>query len=246
VSDGSTVTTFHLRPRTVAYALAGATLSLVGVSVMLNVAKVAGIGVPAWLVDLFRLNAEENLPSFFSGTLFVIASMLSFWVSISIRGAHRSRALGWRFMTAVFLFLSFDELFAVHERLIEPMKAAFSLPGVLRFAWVLVYGVLVLVMGFVFLPLWLSLERRVRWILAIAAIEYLAGAVGFETLSGAVYTGAEGDILYGLLYTVEETLEMAGLVTLIYGLLLILSGSTLRIADATATDSGSVLTEVEA
>jgi uncharacterized membrane protein len=135
-------------------------------------------------------------------------------------------------MAVVFLFLSFDELFAVHERLMQPVLETFDLPGFLQFAWVPVYAILVMIVALVFLPLWRSLEHGPRWTLTIAGAAYLAGAVGFETLGGAVYTGTEGDVLYGVLYTMEESLEMLGLVALIYGLLLILSGSVVRIGDS--------------
>jgi hypothetical protein len=78
VSDGSVGTTFHVRPRVTAVWLGAVAVSLVGTSVVLGGAKLAGIEVPVWLVDLFRLNQEQNLPSFFSGCLFVIAAMLAF------------------------------------------------------------------------------------------------------------------------------------------------------------------------
>jgi hypothetical protein len=228
-----------VRPRSVALRLGLVVVVLVGISVALNIGKVAGLGIPTWLVDLFRLNQEENAPSFFSGLLLAWSSTLSYVTFKKENAARRPRSHVWLFLSPLLLFLSFDELFGVHELLIDVVAGSFELPRFLQFAWEPVYAILVLVVGALFWPLWRSQTNRLRLILAISAVCFVGGALGFETLGGIAYEGTEGDIVYGLLYTVEESLEMIGVVVFIYGLLLIMSGSALTIDEDADGDAQS-------
>jgi len=78
-----------------------------------------------------------------------------------------------------------------------------------------------LVLAAIFLPRWWQLEPTPRWWFAASAAVYLSGAVGFEMIGGAIYeaSNGQGGAAYALAYTVEETLEMVGLVMLTYTLL---------------------------
>lgn len=210
-----------VRPGRIALVLGGVAVTLVAISVVLNVAKVLFDSDRfLWVVDLFRLNRESNIPSFFSELLFLLAAVL---LVVVWRTRHGGGRWAWLLLAAVFTFLSYDELFSVHERLIEPVREALNLSGVFYFAWIPVYAAVVLVVGGLFWGAWRRLDRRHRLWFAAAGVTYLLGAVGFEMLGGARYSGAEGDLVYGLLYTVEESLEMAGLILFIYALLALLA-----------------------
>jgi hypothetical protein len=220
-----------LRPGRTAVLLAGVAAVLVSVSVILNTVKVlAGEGSFKWLVDLFRLNQERNIPSFFSGELCALSALLLAWVWVVKRGGSASRPATWLALSFLFGFLAFDELFAVHEELIDPLQERFELTGVLHYAWVLVYGLLVVVVGLAFWPVWRGLSTRLRTWFSAAALLYITGALVFEMLQGALYTGSEGDLVAGFLYTVEESLEQAGLIMFIYALLSLLSDSRASLA----------------
>lgn len=211
-----------LPARRVASSLASVAFTLVAISLVFGAAKAfSRDAVPEWLGDLFSLNQEGALPAFFSGGLLLISSGL-FATTWFVEGRTNRRRVMWLVLAAVFMFLSFDELFAVHERLVGPMNERFRLPDFLRFAWVLVYLPLVAVVAVGFWRVWLELPHHIRKAFAAAAVVYLTGAVGFEMVSSARYTGNDADIVYGLIYTVEETLEMVGLILLIYALLSLL------------------------
>lgn len=210
-----------IQPRRAALVLGGVAVTLVAISVVLNAAKLLlDFERFDWLVDLFRLNREANLPSFFSGVLFLLSAAL---LVVVWRTRHGGGRLPWLIMAGIFGFLAFDELFSVHERLIEPVREAFDLSGVLYFAWIPGYAAVVLGAGGLFWGVWRRLGMRHRLLFAAAATVYLLGAVGFELLDGAWYSATEGDIVYGLLYTIEESLEMAGLVLFVYALLVLLA-----------------------
>lgn len=215
---------FVFRPRRVALWLTGIAVGIVGIGVVLNVAKVVfGDSRFEWLVDLFRLNGEENIPSFFSGVLFLVSTTL-LAVVWRVNPAVVRRPVAWPVLAAVFGFLGYDELFGVHERMIDPLRERFELSGAFSFAWILVYGVLVVAVGAMFWAPWRRMEPRLKRWFAASAVVYVAGAIGFEMVGGSVYTGTEGDIVYGLVYTIEESLEMAGLIMFIFALLSLLAG----------------------
>lgn len=210
-----------VRPGRAALVLGGVAVTLVAISVVLSVAKVVFHSDRLeWLVDLFRLNREANIPSFFSGVLFLLAAALLVVVWRTRRGGGR---WAWMLLAGLFTFLTYDELFSVHERLIDPLREALDLSGALYFAWIPVYAVAVLAVGGLFWGVWRRLSRRQRFWFAAAATTYLIGAVGFEMVGGARYSGEEGDLVYGLLYTIEESLEMAGLILFVYALLALLA-----------------------
>ncbi|MGH7926611.1 MAG: hypothetical protein ACREQV_02295 [Candidatus Binatia bacterium] len=71
------------------------------------------------------------------------------------------------------------------------------------------------------------LPSRIQFLFCLAAILYVGGATGVESL-GAIYWEMhdlqnEGDLTYNMIATVEETLEMAGTLVFIHALFLYIS-----------------------
>jgi hypothetical protein len=191
---------------------------------------ITGHGHIHGIFPLFDLGAERNIPSCFSGCLLFLNAML-FALLATTPSSSISR-WKWLALTLVFLFLTYDELFGVHERITAPLRAAFHTSGLLYYAWVLVYVPVVALLTLLFLPTWRRFEVPMRSRLARAAGIFLAGAVGFEMLGGAYEEafGTRTDLAYGLLVAAEESLEMTGLIILTQGLLIVLqhaTGSTL-------------------
>ncbi|MDH3223276.1 MAG: hypothetical protein OEO23_06130 [Gemmatimonadota bacterium] len=218
--------------RSLAINPAGIWLALGGIAALLVMASLGFSAAKNWwwnadpygLSGLFRLNAEGNVPSFFSGLLFLLNSGLLAAVAWA-RWGDGWRRWVWGFLAALFMFLAFDELFGVHEALIEPMRQAWELSGLFYFSWILVYVPATVLLGAIFLPVWLKMKPRDRLRFAASAVTYLAGAVGLEMVGGARYeaVGAAGDTVYALIYTAEESLEMAGLILLLASLLYLLA-----------------------
>ena len=109
-------------------------------------------------------------------------------------------------------------------------------------SWVLVYGFVVVAVALVFGRFVLKLPSEIRRLIIIAGVIYVVGAMGFEELSGVYLTthGGHCGVGYYLSTFVEETLEMTGIVTLIYALLSYAAkyagggGLTLRIGSSRA------------
>jgi len=214
----------RISPRRVAFALTvAAALLLVAHLGLLLIAATTGHDYIFGVVPLFNLDGEHNVPSFFSGCLLLLNGIL-FWLV-----AHRpalTRGAVWYVLAAVFVFLAYDELFGIHERLTPPIRTALHTTGLLYYAWIIAYAVPLLALIGWFIPTWRTLEAPARRRLTVAGVLYFLGAIVMEMIGGA-YDEAFGrrTLSWGLLVAVEESLELAGLVVLAHTLLMLLRPS---------------------
>lgn len=214
----------RLSPRRVAFALTVAATLLVAAHLGLwLIAATTGRDYIFGLVPLFDLDVERNVPSFFSGCLLLLNGML-FWL-VAQRPAL-TRGSVWYVLAAVFVFLAYDELFGLHERLTSPIREALHTTGLLYYAWTIAYALPLLALIGWFIPAWRTLEAPARRRLMVAGMLYFLGAVVMEMVGGA-YDEAFGrrTLAWGLLVTVEESLEFAGLLVLAHTLLMLLMPS---------------------
>lgn len=205
--------------RRIIIALSGLAALLVAINLAGVVAKFHGGAAPdrGW-VSLFDLDGERNVPSVFSTALILLCGGLMVGIAQAEQSSNR---LAWRGLAAIFTFLAADELVSLHERLIEPLRAALHTSGAFYFAWLIPYGLAVLVVGLAYLRFLIRLPSATRKRLIIAAALYLSGALGLEAMGGAYLEslGGRHNLPYELLTTLEETLEMAGMILLAHGLL---------------------------
>ena len=220
-----TTTAIRIGPRRVVFALTTvAVLLLISHLALLLITAITGHDHIFGLVPLFDLNRENNVPSFFSGSLFLLNGMLVWLVGQLPTLPHRSKV--WAGLAAVFVFLSYDELFGIHEHLTRPMREALHTTGLLYYPWMIAYAVPLLAVIAWFFPTWRRLEAVARTRLVVAGSLYVLGAVVMEMIGGA-YDEAFGrrTLGWGLLVAVEEALEMAGLIVLAHALFMLLRPS---------------------
>lgn len=212
-----------LHPKSIVRALALAALALVLANLAVQLARyLAGRDHLLGLVHLFSLNDEYNIPAFFSAGLLLYSSMLL--LSIALR-EHRLGAKDvprWMILSVGFLLMAIDETLSLHERLILPMREVLGSGnlGLLYFAWVIPGMALVLVLGLSFLTFLLRLPRRTALVFTVAATLYLGGALGIELIEGRhaeIHT--QHNLGFHMLVMLEESLEMAGVIVFIHGLL---------------------------
>ncbi len=171
------------------------------------------------LVELMDFDSEENIPTLYASLQLIVVSSL-----LSIIGAkHKSNGeiyVPWFVLAVIFLYLAVDETAQIHERLMVPVNTAFELTGLLYFAWVVPYGIGVLVFVIAFSRSLFRLPKKTirRFILSWAI--FVTGAIGFEMLGARHYESyGEGNVVFSLFYTCEELLEMLGIALFIYTLL---------------------------
>ena len=173
------------------------------------------------LIPLFDFDTDGNIPNYFSSTLLLFGSILFFVVAAISRKPGKRDHLYWGLLGFIFIYMSIDEAIRLHEKLVIPLQGALKVSGALYFAWVIPYGIVVAILGVIYLRFILRVPSRTRWLLIAAGALYVGGALGMELIGGNYYDLHNGqpDLIYALMTFVEETLEPVGLMTLIFALL---------------------------
>lgn len=172
------------------------------------------------LVPLFDFDREHNFPSYYSAASLAFCALLLSLIALSPR-TGRADLRCWRGLAILFGCLSVDEAVGLHEKLIIPLQSVLGASGFLYYAWVIPYGLLVLVLGLSLTRFLRRLPPPTRRQFLLAAALYLSGALGLELFGGRYYEAHHGaaDLHYTLLTTAEELLEMVGVVVFIDALL---------------------------
>ena len=170
-------------------------------------------------VPLFYLDYESTVPTWYSSVALGLAAALLSLIAIAMYQTRDPYRLHWATLAGLLAFLSLDEIAMFHEMPIDPMREAFGAGGLLYYAWVIPGSVAVCVVAGLYLRFFLHLSRRTQAWFALAAGCFVAGAIGVEMLSGwQADRFGEETLTYALIITVEEFLEMTGVVILIRGL----------------------------
>jgi hypothetical protein len=173
-------------------------------------------------VKFLSVDLELNVPTFFSMLLMLFTASLLALIAFFKRKQKASGVLYWAILSAGFFFMGFDEIVSIHERLIEPMRAVLGEKnlGVFYFAWVVPGILLVLFLALFFLKFWWNLPAKTRIVFLIASVLYIGGAIGVELVGGShaeIY--GKKNLPYILIAAFEESLEMAGVIVFVRGLL---------------------------
>lgn len=213
-----------LKPRRVGLALGAlaaylALQNLITEYLVTEVLDADAYPVAADLLDLFSVNTEESLPTWYASLLLLIAAVLLFLISRAKRRSGERAAL-WTGLAGIFLYLSLDEGIVIHEIAANWAREAFNPTGFLAFGWHLVFGPLLIVFALVYFRFWLRLPPKTRIGFAAAGLLYVGGAFFIEGISAALWESADGlTYPYLMVATVEEFCEMLGVVVLIAVLL---------------------------
>jgi hypothetical protein len=171
------------------------------------------------VVRLTWVDGEANLPAWFSAALLLCCAFLLAVVG-SAHKQEGGRVFPWGLLSLLFLLLSLDEVAQLHELSIRPLREHFQVTGFLYYPWIIPAGVCVSTLAIGYCGFLAALPGRTRWLFLAAGAIYLGGALGLEAVSGemaSVYS--ERSPAYHAVTTLEELLEMMGLVLFIYALL---------------------------
>lgn len=209
-----------LRPQSITLPLSLIALLLVIASCISLTAKATGYDYVGGLVPLFDMDQEKNLPTFFSTFLAVIASALLLAISAIKKKTVRPWKL-WAGLSVIFLLIAIDDFTAMHEHLSRPVHDLFNAQGLLYFAWIIPYGLFVMVLAGIYGRFVFQMPTHIRNGLLLAATIFMAGAIGFELLGGKLveYSQTSKTTFYGVIVTIKESLELAGMIVFIHTLL---------------------------
>lgn len=177
------------------------------------------------LSEYFDFDIEKNIPSFYSAFALFFSSFLLFCTALLEKNKGGKRRY-WFGLAAVFFFLAFDEAFALHEGLGDLTEeyitstGILAVSGLLYFPWIIPYSLLTIILGLLYFRFIFSLPRKTTVLLILSAMIFLTGAGFFDMLGGkeAELHGYYSN-KYVVLYTIEEFLEMIGVILFMYTLL---------------------------
>lgn len=175
----------------------------------------------------FYVDNEYNIPSLYSALLLLAASSILALIALLKKKQKGSDVFFWSILGLGFLYMGFDEAIQFHESLIHPVRNLFNSDGsgIFMVAWVIPAAIIVLILGLFFLKFLMHLPKNIMISFLIAGFVYVLGAVVIEGISG-IYLADHGllyeeqDFNYSMIVSLEELLEMAGVILFIRALLL--------------------------
>ena len=215
----------QITPAKIAILLAGIALFIILTSVMLDVIEELTWGQKFWGFRVkFDLDQEANVPTYFSSLILLISAALFTVIGMLKTSNHGAFAAHWKGMGLIFFLLSVDETGVLHEKFIDIFQLYFKPTGIFFFGWVVLAIPLVILTAFAYLRFFFHLPKKYKIFIFTSIFLYLAGAVGMEMMGGWYAENyGENRPLYNVITTVEEILEIIGILTLIYTLLLYIS-----------------------
>ncbi len=215
---GKSKLTWHPSIITKSLAICGILLAIANILVQFAI-NIFGMN-KEWFL-LFNMDKEVNIPTLYSTMLLAFCSIL---INLIARKGKKERdvlAEKWVALKWVFVFLAFDEALQIHEIfIIQELRD--MLPIFLNIVWVIPYGILVIVFLNFFKSLIISLPTKIRTFTLISGAIYISGALGLEIVGNTLVREGQirlHGISYGLIISLEETLEITGLIIFIHTLL---------------------------
>jgi hypothetical protein len=197
----------------IALILAGVNLTLQAVHFLTPI-KMAG------LVRLFNLAREGNVPTWYQSSTLLLCAALAAVVAVRQWTDRAPFRMHWVLTSLFCLYLSADEAASIHEMTVKPLRAAFDTSGLLYYPWIVIGGAAAVTLAVLSRRFLAGLPARTRHTVILAAAIFVTGALGVEALGGR-YAEVHGraNFAYGAIATLEETLEMIGVLIAVRALL---------------------------
>lgn len=172
-----------------------------------------------WIV-IFNLDREMNFPTLFATFLLLICALILKQIFLLKKEENNPYFKHWKNLYYIFIFLTLDEAFQLHELLIIPSLSV-RLLGAFHFVWVIPYGIFVIVCIIYFAKFILILPKEIRRLFLLSGALYVGSALGLEMVGGEWVRIAGGmqNLVYSLIASTEEILEMVAIIIFINTLL---------------------------
>ena len=167
----------------------------------------------------FDLNGEGNFPTFFSGLILLLSGILSLFIATTVEKTSKEKKY-WFILCFGFVFLSLDEVTQIHEELIDSVKSLMgNVPDFLDSAWIIPYSLVALFFGAYFLRFLFKLPKKTRNLFILSGAIYVISSLAIETAESREYFKDGYSFRLFALETLQESLEMTGVIIFIYALL---------------------------
>ncbi|MBE9047050.1 hypothetical protein IQ255_22065 [Pleurocapsales cyanobacterium LEGE 10410] len=213
-----------ISPRTVVKYLLIGVVFFTLISTAIQICKYVFDYRDEWM-DLFNLDRELNLPTWYSALMLGFCSLLLRIIAVGKKQQGDRFTKDWQLLSLIFFGLAIDEVLSIHEVLIIPeVSEALNLPWFLHSMWVIPGVVFVVWFGKRYSKFVRCLPPKSKQHFVVAACTYIGGALVMEMV-GSHFAESQGQqhLPYALIATAEEVLEMIGIVIFLYALFYYLS-----------------------
>lgn len=172
-----------------------------------------------YFANAFNLDSERNIPTLYSASTLLFCAILLGAIAYAKNLENARYTRHWMILSAIFFYLCVDEAKQLHEKLIDPMQSLLNASGFLLFTWVVPAAIFLAIFGLYYLKFIAHLPVKFKKLFLMAGVVYVGGALGMELLGGyeASVNGIDS-MIYKILATIEEVLEMLGIVIFIHAL----------------------------
>lgn len=193
---------------------------------------------------LFYPASDTSIPTWYSSVALLLCSILLATIAATRKLQGERYVLHWAVLSIIFLLLSVDEVARIHETVGTALGKAFiefigfSSTGFLHYTWIVAGAIFVLLVLLTYLRFLFHLPSKTLRLFLLSGVVFCAGALGFELLelqltSASFESGRyvwedmsvatqRRMIIQG---SIEDGLEMMGVVIFVYALLSYMSSN---------------------
>jgi hypothetical protein len=212
--------TFHISAKKVARFLISIVIVLTIASFAASFAhNVLGITLRG-LVSRLDVGVDSSLPTWYSSITLLICALLLLLIGFIARKTRQPYVIHWFTLSALFTYISVDEVATLRETFFRALKPIIHTDGVFQYRWTLFAIPFVIFFSLSYLKFLTHLPKQIRRLFILSGIVFIFGALGMEmmaSLTDSLY-GTQ-NMLYVAITVVEEFCEMVGIVIFIYTLL---------------------------
>ena len=212
--------TFNTSPSVIISRLSIVFVILSILNLMVQLSKYAFGYREQWMF-IFNMDREVNFPTLYTVLILYLCSFLIKHIRQSDYEQGKTNLLKyWKTLRYVFIYLALDEALQIHEIFIIPDLGK-QLPGLFHFVWVVPYGLVALYFVNYFWKFVFLLPPKTRNNFILSGAIYIGAALGLEMVEGVWVRIAGGmqNLVYALISSVEEMLEIVAILLLINTLL---------------------------
>jgi hypothetical protein len=172
------------------------------------------------LIPLFNVDAEANVPTWFSAAMLLFAALLLaiIWRAESARDGRFARH--WGALAVIFAYLSADEGGHIHEVISTPLPVGEFMQNFGGITWLALNGLGLVILCVAYRRFVFALPSDVLRLALASGLVFITGAVGVELATWISRRTDPNSVAVEFMPLFEESLEMLGAAIFIYALLL--------------------------
>ena len=171
------------------------------------------------LLEIFNLNEEQNIPAWYSSAILLFCGVIIYLISLDKKNPKDRYYRHWLWLSIIFFYLSLDEAISIHENF--KLRFLFEREHILyNDSWVILFSILVAIFIFTYRRFLQHLPQATKKMFIISGCIYIFGSAGMEVVGSFTQEFySKASMIHAMATTIEEFLEMIGIVVFIKTLL---------------------------